>query len=95
MNSLRLNAYAKLNIGLRITGKREDGYHNIRTLYQTVSLSDTIKIRLKEESGIDLEFSGESVPGGEENICYKTAKIGLPLLKMQRLFIRKGEDTLL
>ena len=77
MNSAELKAYAKINVGLRITGQREDGYHTLKTLFQTVSMHDVVKIELKNEPGVEFESKGEKVPDGEENLCVSAARIFL------------------
>jgi len=74
MKSLTLNAYAKINVGLRITGQRDDGYHYLKTMYQTINLHDVVKLSLKEETGISFSWDGENVPDGDDNICSKAAK---------------------
>lgn len=73
MKSLTLKAYAKINVGLRITGQRDDGYHSIKTLYQTVNIYDEVKLNLKDEQGVTFNWQGEKVPDGEDNICSKAA----------------------
>ncbi len=73
MKSLTLKAYAKINVGLRITGQRDDGYHSIKTLYQTVNIYDEVKLNLKDEQGVTFNWQGEKVPDGGDNICSKAA----------------------
>ncbi len=73
MKSLTLKAYAKINVGLRITGQRDDGYHSIKTLYQTVNIYDEVKLNLKDEQGVTFNWEGERVPDGDDNICSKAA----------------------
>ncbi len=46
--SIRLRAFAKINLGLGILGKRPDGYHEIRTIYQTITLHDRLEISLRK-----------------------------------------------
>ena len=77
MNSVELKAYAKINVGLRITGQREDGYHTLKTLFQTVSIYDLVKIELKNEPGIEFESKGEKLPDREENLCVIAARMFL------------------
>jgi len=74
MKSLTLNAYAKINVGLRITGQRDDGYHLLKTMYQTIELHDVVKLSLKDEPGISFRWDGENIPDGDDNICSKAAK---------------------
>jgi len=47
MSTVRVRAFAKINLDLRVLGKRADGYHELRTIFQTISLSDTIDICFK------------------------------------------------
>lgn len=70
---ITLKAFAKVNIGLRICGKRDDGYHDIETTLTTVNLSDIIQM---EESGRDIIIESEGLEiAPEENLCYKAAEI--------------------
>ena len=66
-------AYAKINLFLEVLGKREDGYHGIRSVMQTVSLHDTVNVRLSE-SGISMTCSTPALDCGASNLCIKAAK---------------------
>lgn len=66
-------AHAKINLGLRILGKREDGYHNILTILQTVDLHDVVHIGPSEE--IIVTCTDPKVPDGPENIAYRAADL--------------------
>ncbi len=66
-------AWAKINIGLKIIGKRNDGFHNIETTLSTINLSDLMSIE-KTESGIVIDAKGLDV-APEENLCYRAADI--------------------
>jgi 4-diphosphocytidyl-2-C-methyl-D-erythritol kinase len=71
---LHLKAPAKVNLFLRITGKRADGYHDIFSLMQAVSLYDEITVDVSSGDSISVRVSGNSeVPDGEGNICHKAA----------------------
>lgn len=68
-------AYAKINLYLDVVGKRDDGYHDIESIMQTVSLADVVTVDIKK--GIDRitqEFIGSDLPCYETNLCYKAAK---------------------
>ncbi len=74
MKRLSLFAPAKLNLSLDILGKREDGYHLLRMLMQTVSLGDTLEIVRTSEPGIRFSCVNFPLPEGEENIAVIAAK---------------------
>jgi 4-diphosphocytidyl-2-C-methyl-D-erythritol kinase len=68
---IRLRAFAKINLGLRILAERPDGYHEIRTIYQTIALHDRLEIWLgKAGEGIRLECDNPEIPSGRENLVY-------------------------
>jgi len=68
-----LRAYAKINLGLIVTGERPDGYHNIETIFHRVALFDEIFLRPAAE--IIVESSDAAAPGDETNLCYKAARL--------------------
>ena len=79
MKSIIEAAPAKINLYLDILSKRPDGYHNIVSVMQSVSLSDTVRIEVSPGSGINLTVCGETfgVPGGSENLAYRAAELFL------------------
>jgi 4-diphosphocytidyl-2-C-methyl-D-erythritol kinase len=73
--SISLKTPAKINLFLEVKDKRSDGYHNIYSIMQTVSLFDEIKIEtLQEKDVIEIECSDKNIPTDERNIVYKVAK---------------------
>jgi len=70
---LRLPSFAKINLGLEIRGKREDGYHEVRTLFQTVDLMDTLEFALTSSGVINLQGDDPTVPWDEKNLIYRAA----------------------
>ncbi len=70
---ISLKAWAKINIGLKIIGKRNDGFHNIETTLAMINLSDLMSIE-EVESGIVLDTEGLNV-AAEDNLCYRAADI--------------------
>ena len=72
MTEISLIANAKLNLYLDITGRREDGYHLIETVMQSVDLADFVTIKLGG-SGIRVSCSDPLIPQDEGNICFKAA----------------------
>jgi 4-diphosphocytidyl-2-C-methyl-D-erythritol kinase len=69
-----LKAYAKINLSLDIVGRREDGYHLLRTVMQSISLCDYLKIELNKDNKINVVCSDPSLPSGNKNIAYKAAE---------------------
>lgn len=67
-----LNSNGKINIGLNITGKREDGYHLLDMVMVPISLSDRIKGEIEDISGtLTIKTNKKGIPTGKENILYK------------------------
>lgn len=64
-------AHAKLNLALRILGKRNDGYHNIDTIFQSLELSDLIRVETADT--IEVTCSDPSLACDETNLVYKAA----------------------
>jgi 4-diphosphocytidyl-2-C-methyl-D-erythritol kinase len=74
--TVRLRAFAKINLGLKIIGKRPDGYHEIQTLYQTIELHDRLSISLGGvSSAIQVECDDPRVPAGEANLVYRACEL--------------------
>jgi len=65
---------AKVNLILDILRKRDDGYHELRTLLQKISLHDTLRFTLKDEKGIGVTTGHPSLPTGKENLVYRAAR---------------------
>lgn len=72
-NGLILRASAKVNLGLEILGKREDGYHELVTVLQAVDLSD--RLTLEEAEQITLTVSDPSLPANKENLAWRAARL--------------------
>ena len=71
---MKLKSYGKINIGLRILGRRPDGYHEIVTILQTIDLHDEIELRSTPET-IHIQCNHPLVPEDETNLAYKTAQL--------------------
>jgi 4-diphosphocytidyl-2-C-methyl-D-erythritol kinase len=69
--SVRLPAFAKINLCLHVLGKRPDGYHELRTIFQAISLRDTLELSRTSQPGILLETDDPSLPAGPENLVYR------------------------
>jgi len=68
MNSLEVKAYAKVNLGLDVLRRREDGYHELRMIMQTVDLYDTLTFEKTEEAKIVMTCNIEGLPCDERNL---------------------------
>jgi len=82
---LRIRAFAKLNLGLEVLGVREDGYHELRTLFQTIDLHDDLLIAPRPR-GVRVRCSHPDVPAGDGNLAARAA------LELQR-FARVSEGV--
>ena len=75
MNQIELKALAKINLGLDVLGRRENGYHDVRMVMQSIYLYDEVKIAKKKEPGITLTTNLKFLPTGDGNIAYKAAQL--------------------
>jgi 4-diphosphocytidyl-2-C-methyl-D-erythritol kinase len=74
LKALVARSYAKVNLGLEVLGVRADGYHELRTLFQTVDLHDQVTVRLRPRSRtIEVECEHPLVPADDTNLAYKAA----------------------
>lgn len=73
--TVQLKAYAKINLFLDVTGRRADGYHDIKSLMQTVSLYDLVTVSTDEDAPfvITISCDNENVPCNEKNLAYRAA----------------------
>jgi 4-diphosphocytidyl-2-C-methyl-D-erythritol kinase len=69
--TLRLPAFAKINLCLHVIGRRPDGYHELRTIFQAISLCDTLELSRTSKPGIFLETTDTTLPTGPENLVYR------------------------
>lgn len=74
-DTLKLKALAKINLGLDVLGKRDNGYHDVRMVMQTIYLYDNVTLEKTQEPGIQLETNLFYLPVDENNIAYKAAKL--------------------
>lgn len=73
--ALKLRAFAKLNLYLDITGRREDGYHTLETVMQSISLGDEVTVAACPGDGITLTCSREDIPTDSRNTAYRAAEL--------------------
>lgn len=74
MTTLYEKAFAKLNLTLDVLGKRDDGYHDLKSVMQTVSLRDDIVIEMGTQREWELECTASAIPVNESNLAWKAAK---------------------
>jgi 4-diphosphocytidyl-2-C-methyl-D-erythritol kinase len=84
LKEIRIESPAKVNLFLEVLGKRENGYHNVETVLETVDLCDDIILKEIKE-GIEIESDFPSLPLGRENLAYQAA-----FLLKKRLGLKKG-----
>ena len=70
-HTVRLPAFAKVNLCLDILGRRPDGYHELRTIFQTISLHDDLEMELVSRPGIFLEADDKSLSSGADNLVWR------------------------
>lgn len=75
MFEMRLKALAKINLGLDVTGRRKDGYHEVRMIMQTIQIYDRIFIQKIKEPEIQVKTNLFYLPENENNLVYKAAKL--------------------
>src|SRR5579872_987492 len=68
-----VRSYAKINIGLAIGPLREDKFHELRTVYQTIAIHDVLKAEIGRGTGIEIRCKNPRVPADESNTCYRVA----------------------
>ena len=75
MREIRLKARAKINLGLDVLRKRDDGYHEVRMIMQTIQLYDRINIYRTKDTQIKIRTNLRFLPVNEDNLAYKAAKM--------------------
>lgn len=75
MNEISLKALAKINLGLDVVRRREDGYHEVRMIMQTIHLYDRLEIKKTGSADITMETNLSFLPTNENNLVYKAAKL--------------------
>jgi 4-diphosphocytidyl-2-C-methyl-D-erythritol kinase len=87
--SVTVHSFAKINLGLCIGRLRPDGFHELRTVYQTIALHDVIRLSVGRGTGIEIRCDDSQVPANEANTCYRIVERALPTLKSSgRVIIR-------
>jgi 4-diphosphocytidyl-2-C-methyl-D-erythritol kinase len=78
--TITVRSFAKINLGLRIGARREDGFHELLTVYQTIGLHDVIRVSVGRGSGIEIRCADPRVPKDESNTCYRIVESAMQSL---------------
>ncbi len=89
-----VRSFAKINLGLAIGPLRPDGFHELRTIYQTIAPHDILRIEIKRGSGIEIRCKDPRVPTDASNTCYKIAERTMAGLKARGRVIIEIEKRL-
>lgn len=71
--ALQVRAHAKINLYLNVVGKREDGYHNLETVFHSIGLYDEVLLRGRTKKGITIRCKHPDVPSDDHNLAYRAA----------------------
>jgi len=82
---VKLSSCAKLNLYLAVLNRRKDGYHNIKTVFERIGLSDRIILKPRRDNKIKIICSSPLVPKGKTNLAYRSAK-----LLQDNFLVKKG-----
>ena len=75
MNEIKIDSYSKINLTLNILSKREDGYHEIETIMQSINLADKVIItKTRDDEGIIIKCNHSQVPVDNQSLAYKSAE---------------------
>ena len=72
--AVSVRSFAKINVGLRIGPLREDGFHELRTVYQTLAIHDLVRVDAGKGVGIEIFCKNPKVPADESNTCWRVAE---------------------
>lgn len=75
MEKMQLRALAKINLGMDVLRRREDGYHEVRMIMQTVKMYDQILLQKRQQAGIRVKTNLHYLPSNENNLVYQAAKL--------------------
>ncbi len=92
--TMTLRSFAKINIGLRIGARRDDGFHELLTVYQTIGLHDVIRISVGRGKGIDIRCEDPRIPRDESNTCYRVVEKAMQALRAKGRVVIEIEKRL-
>src|SRR5215472_10914475 len=83
--TVEVPSFAKINLGLCIGPVRADGFHELRTVYQTIALHDVVRVQVVRGRGIEIRCGDPRVPCDESNTCYRMVERAMAALKAKGL----------
>jgi 4-diphosphocytidyl-2-C-methyl-D-erythritol kinase len=89
-----VRSFAKINLGLGIGALRADGFHELRTVYQTIALHDVIRVWVGRGSGIEIRCDDSRVPKDESNTCYRIVERAMVALRARGRVVIEIEKRL-
>jgi 4-diphosphocytidyl-2-C-methyl-D-erythritol kinase len=92
--TVTVRSFAKINLGLRIGAAREDGFHELLTVYQTIGLHDVVRVSVGRGRGIEIRCADPRVPGDESNTCFRIVEKALAALKAKGRVVIEIEKRL-
>jgi 4-diphosphocytidyl-2-C-methyl-D-erythritol kinase len=92
--SVTVRSFAKINLGLAIGPKRADGFHDLRTVYQTIGLHDLLRLNVGRGAGIEIVCADSRVPTDETNTCYRILERAMAAFKAKGRVVLEIEKRL-
>src|SRR5947209_8104875 len=92
--AVQVRSFAKINLGLCIGPRRADGFHDLRTVYQTIGLQDVIRVSVARGSGIEIRCEDPRVPADQTNTCFKIVERAMAGLKAKGRVVIEIEKRL-
>jgi 4-diphosphocytidyl-2-C-methyl-D-erythritol kinase len=92
--TVTVRSFAKINLGLRIGAPREDGFHELQTVYQTIALHDVIRVSVGPGNGIEIQCDDPRVPKDESNTCFRIVEKALRALRAKQRVVIEIEKRL-
>jgi 4-diphosphocytidyl-2-C-methyl-D-erythritol kinase len=89
-----VRSFAKINLGLGIGALRADGFHELRTVYQTIALHDVVRVSVGRGSGIEIRCEDSRVPKDVSNTCYRIVELAMAALKARGRVVIEIEKRL-
>ncbi len=89
-----VRSFAKINLSLGIGALRADGFHELRTVYQTIALHDVVRVSVGRGSGIEIRCDDSRVPKDASNTCYRMVELAMVALKARGRVVIEIEKRL-